>query len=721
MRHRMLALATMVAMWLSGLAAPHPAAATPLRPSDLAGEALRSTRGGQVMKLQDVTGDSRVDLLLVRAAPEGDPPGQGRLEVWERRTGTAFQDGRSADGFFLALGSGLPAHALDVQGTYVPGGIGNAGRDLVVLQAGSQHNLIVLRNQGPGSAPRFAPLQRLSLPGGRRLQFPVPAPLPPASPNFVNLPMPITLDDGRIQVLRFDGSGHATLLAEPLEHPGGANAVLLVADSGGTTALVSLGAGPPLLWRVAQDTYLSSPLTLSGWPAGSTARQALLGDFDDDAVHADLIVAFDDGRTWRWDGEPPPDTTSPIAFAAPTLVTEGVQATALVELAVETDTPGALQRALLVAGSPASPLFVVDAAAPGRPFAVGAAQLLPDALGAFGDFGLDLLFVANRGIGVEAFRSSGGVGGGDGSSFSLGWRELNYAVLVGGRLQATVSTPLADDVARSYRLEYQTRFSSQWLPMRVIRNADYRTELGIVDTLIRLPAGTLNDVIQARRPPPVRPDGNDQTAALRLVETSETDTALIREPRQRVAHEVTTGCPRDPSSAAFCLFGCVDANGPPRTPGAAAAKASTGFFPADTRPLLHRLRDDVLRQSSKGREYVERYETLSLAMFNALLRRPSIISDYGRAHDAWLPAIRSLVDGDGSAVITAAMVEEIEVIAAHLAQDGDAALRQAVEREYALLDPRTLAGMSMTQLRARYESLPTERVFANSFEAAPPP
>lgn len=717
MRHRMLPLATLVAMWLSGLAAPHPAAATPLRPSDLAGEALRSTRGGQVMKLQDVTGDSRVDLLLVREAPEGDPPGQGRLEVWERRTGTAFQDGRTADGFFLALGGALPSHALDVQGTYVPGGLSNAGRDLVVLQAGDQDNLLVLRNQGPGSTPRFAPLQHLSLPGGRRLQFPVQAPLPPASPNFVNLPMPITLDDGRIQVLRFDGSGHATLLAEPLQHPGGANAVLLVADGGGTTALVSLGAGPPLLWRVDQDTYVSSPLPLTGWPAGSAARQALLGDFDDDAVHADLIVAFDDGRTWRWDGEPPPDASAPIAFASPTLVIEGVQATALVELAVEIGSPGTLRRALLVAGSPASPLFVVDAAAPGQPFAVGAAQLLPDALGAFGDFGLDLLFVANRGLGVEAYRSTGGVGGGDGSSFSVGWRELGYAVLHNGRLQVTVSTPLADGVARSYRLEYRSRNSS-WLPMRVIRNADYRTELGIVDTLIRLPAGTLNDVIQARRPPPLIP--SDETDALRLVETGEADAAPIREPRERRAAEVGT-CSREPNSAGYCFFGCVETNGPPRTAGAAAAKASTGFFPADTRPLLYRLRDDVLMQSAKGREYVERYDSLSLAMFGALLRRPSIMIDYGRAHDAWLPAIRSLVDGDGSAVITPAMVEEIEVIAAHLAQDGDAALRQAVEREYTLLDPRTLAGMSMTQLRARYESLPTERVFANSFEAPPPP
>lgn len=67
------------------------------------------------------------------------------------------------------------------------------------------------------------------------------------------------------------------------------------------------------------------------------------------------------------------------------------------------------------------------------------------------------------------------------------------------------------------------------------------------------------------------------------------------------------------------------------------------------------------------------------------------------------------------------MLDRLDAIAAHLRQHGSAELRDVVDREYALLDPRSLVGADVQVLRDRYEALPLREVFDDGFENVPPP
>ncbi len=132
--------------------------------------------------------------------------------------------------------------------------------------------------------------------------------------------------------------------------------------------------------------------------------------------------------------------------------------------------------------------------------------------------------------------------------------------------------------------------------------------------------------------------------------------------------------------------------------------------------LLRAFRDQELSTSISGNYYTNRYYQFGSEFAAATFRDPTLVYDVVIGANQWQPAFDSLVNGDGSFLITQDLVNIGNEILDGWIDNGSPALAELVATERARLDFHNAAGLTMAQFQAVMEAADTETVFAASFE-----
>ena len=132
-----------------------------------------------------------------------------------------------------------------------------------------------------------------------------------------------------------------------------------------------------------------------------------------------------------------------------------------------------------------------------------------------------------------------------------------------------------------------------------------------------------------------------------------------------------------------CTVLCLNYLTPPDPPSLAGVQA----VDAIDLPLIYRVRDHILKPTPHGQRYVAMYyeqnpEILVNLMLNAPLRAEAVATV-----ELWQPNLASLVDGDGSAIITQAQVDAIASFLSNLSAVSSPALQQLIAAELLRLGP----------------------------------
>ncbi len=125
--------------------------------------------------------------------------------------------------------------------------------------------------------------------------------------------------------------------------------------------------------------------------------------------------------------------------------------------------------------------------------------------------------------------------------------------------------------------------------------------------------------------------------------------------------------------------------------------------------LLQRLRDERLLATAAGSHYATLYAELQPALWRATFHSPLFLGRLRPMKDAWMPAVVSLVDGDGSAPISVEMLQLANDALDHYELYGDEQLRAAIARERLALDLPSLVGRPVMTLQQRWEASPMFR------------
>lgn len=102
-------------------------------------------------------------------------------------------------------------------------------------------------------------------------------------------------------------------------------------------------------------------------------------------------------------------------------------------------------------------------------------------------------------------------------------------------------------------------------------------------------------------------------------------------------------------------------------------------------PLIYRVRNQVLKPTPDGRRYVDMYYTSNPEILVNIMTNESLRAEAVATVELWQDNLRSLTDGDGSAVITQAQVDALESFLSNLSAASSAELRQLIADELARL------------------------------------
>jgi hypothetical protein len=117
-------------------------------------------------------------------------------------------------------------------------------------------------------------------------------------------------------------------------------------------------------------------------------------------------------------------------------------------------------------------------------------------------------------------------------------------------------------------------------------------------------------------------------------------------------------------------------------------------------PLIYRLRDQVLKPAPDGRRYVEVYYTRNPEILVNILKDEALRTEAVTTVELWQENLRSLVDGDGSAVITQAQVDAIESFLGDLSAVSSTELQQVITGELQRLGSLdAYVGLSMKEAK----------------------
>ena len=98
--------------------------------------------------------------------------------------------------------------------------------------------------------------------------------------------------------------------------------------------------------------------------------------------------------------------------------------------------------------------------------------------------------------------------------------------------------------------------------------------------------------------------------------------------------------------------------------------------------LLRRFRDDVLRPTQHGARYTDLYyNTTPEIAWILIFDRPALGAQAVRMVETLQPALRNVLDGDGSSVITQAQMDSVAAFFANLSAAGSASLQQLIADE----------------------------------------
>ncbi|MBL9186095.1 MAG: hypothetical protein JNK23_01320 [Opitutaceae bacterium] len=123
--------------------------------------------------------------------------------------------------------------------------------------------------------------------------------------------------------------------------------------------------------------------------------------------------------------------------------------------------------------------------------------------------------------------------------------------------------------------------------------------------------------------------------------------------------------------------------------------------------VFRAFRDNVLSATPAGRYYTDLYERTSFSLIGIAAREPMQALAIHQTLLDWSPAIRALVNQQGSTVtITPAMATQVQTLLTNLRRSATGELATIMDAEIAALNPSTWSGLTIGQLLARVESQP---------------
>lgn len=613
------------------------------------------------IEVRDMNGDGRRDLLLVRRGPDGE-----RLELWLRDDPGSLSYRLSEPLALLQNVVDAVVFDFDVDGD----------NDIVVAVAAADATpggvILLSREGGASFYPSFSrgPL------------------LPLANITSLKVQDVETAGGLRFGVAAITGDALVQLYAvvpasglqpaQALPHAGGvATSISVPFLLEGGSAVLTLGAAPQRLWVWNGSAYVER--AVSG--IDRTVRRATSVTVDGDDA-PDLVTADGEGRVEVWKGtalgaSQPADRFDLLRQ----LEAAGNPVVALDTAVIE---PGAID-------------VLVGRQQTQRPFATG----------------LHRITLASGSIAPRAVVQTGGSGIGiDRSSpntvfLASPGEPLRAFVRPGTATPGTLGFARTDGYYTIENLNTIIRLSSPPLPQNATLSL-----LGALGT-VEMPswAGTrIHDLLVSRTP--FTAQAGKYTFSL---QDPQIPGIVLREPLQTVLTVFESPNGLNGLCSVECLMlGCIG------IAGGKNAGESNGIGTLAQVQLLRDFRDDVLLASPKGREYVEIYDEFEVELYVTSFASPIFLSSLREAKDAWMPAIDSLVNGNGTATITPAMLDHMDAVFGHFRSNGSERLRQLIERRYLELDPRQFENQPIAAMQTYWEEvLRTERVFGSGFEDIP--
>jgi hypothetical protein len=126
--------------------------------------------------------------------------------------------------------------------------------------------------------------------------------------------------------------------------------------------------------------------------------------------------------------------------------------------------------------------------------------------------------------------------------------------------------------------------------------------------------------------------------------------------------------------------------------------------------LIYRLRDEVMRPTPHGQRYVDMYYKTTPEILKILLVDSPMLRDEAVATvELWQDNLRSLVGGDGSAIVTKSQVDAIDSFLTHLSAAASPDLQQIIATERARLGPLDdYVGLPVKEAKTQAIGIPTQ-------------
>jgi hypothetical protein len=148
-----------------------------------------------------------------------------------------------------------------------------------------------------------------------------------------------------------------------------------------------------------------------------------------------------------------------------------------------------------------------------------------------------------------------------------------------------------------------------------------------------------------------------------------------------------------------CTLACLSV-----TAGSLSAQASDNI----DLPLIYRVRDQVLKPTLDGRRYIDMYYTTNPEILVTIMTNEPLRAEAVATVELWQDNLRSLLDGDGRAVITQAQVDAIKSFLNNLSAVSSSELQQLIAGELDRLGPLDdYVGLSVKEAKSQAIGDPT--------------
>ena len=134
------------------------------------------------------------------------------------------------------------------------------------------------------------------------------------------------------------------------------------------------------------------------------------------------------------------------------------------------------------------------------------------------------------------------------------------------------------------------------------------------------------------------------------------------------------------------------------TPSASTLKLLSQPDPVELASLIYRIRDEVMSNTSVGKQLTSLYYDHSAEIAALMLSDEKLYNQGFATLDLFTPGLQALADGKGvTATITAEQVDAVQVFLDELTTRGSPKLQQAIQKERERRPLEAMIGMSMDQ------------------------